>query len=384
MSNARAQAIAYKSQSDIALSGAMVIDPYFVNESKQEEKSDALIKVKKHKVSESAQPLVELIAITFLLCPKNLKGVIPNAIWLAHILPFLVFDFKTCHTLARINKPVSLFFRKHLVDDRLEQLLQHIAYGEKEQIRKIIQSEPFKSNPRLLLCSGPIVKDYAPHGRRIQQSPYHMAIAAGDVYVKFKDGVYQPDAQGEEVTEMFESPLRAVCDETELMLHRDKLFPGGFEAYMKKIRAEALQAIGEMFKALSKAKAVDEAGLMEECKEDLKKFQKYLEPEGVITTGMHFPPQILDLAYEFYDDNFVLFGNAWNSPKNLFAWQKVVGLIQPYLTAVDGMALVQGPYYIVQQGQDLKREPRSALLRGTDPIWVLGKNCAYRAVVATF
>jgi hypothetical protein len=311
-------------------------------------------------------------------------GKIPGDIFLNNIFPFLVSEFhiENRQALKRVERPSSLFFRGQLLNVRLKQLLQHIAYGEKDKAEAIIAADP-----RLLLLSGPIVKDYA--GREIQQYPYQMALAAADVFVKFKKGVYQPGAQGEEMKEMIERYfIKLVGEEkgvAELERQRKMIFPDDFEEYIKQKRAEDLAAVTEMFNALGAAEALDEEGLLEECGKALKKFKTHLEPKGIITAttqGYHFDPQILVKAYKLYDANYITFGNDWNSPKNLFAWQKVIGLIQCYLTACDAMVLCQGPYYLVQDGEPFKRTLNFRFGGGvyfsldSDPTWSIGKNAA--------
>jgi hypothetical protein len=381
MSNARA----IEEKNDAALTEVIEIDTDVINK-KSQEKANALFVTKNYINSNSS--LAAFLTLAILSCSKNsngeltLKYSIPTAIWLAHILPFLVPNVKTCHSMALVNRPVSLFFKKYLVDTRLAQLLQHIAYGQKEDAEKII-----KSNPGLLLLSGPIVKDYA--GREIQQYPYQMVLAAADVFVKFKNDVYQPDAQGEEMKEMIERYCIELLGEekgvAELERQRKMIFSDDFEEHVKQKRVEDLAAVTEMFKAIGDAEVLDEEGLLEECGKALKKFKTHLEPKGIITTttqGYHFDPQILVEAFRLYDANYATFGNNWNSPKNLFAWQKVIGLIQRYLTACDAMVLCQGPYYLVRDGEPFERTLNFRFGGGVyfpldaDPSWSFGKNGA--------
>jgi hypothetical protein len=364
-------------KNEAALSEVIEIDTGVINKETQE-KANALAS----------------LTLAILLCAKNSNGEltpkysIPTAIWLAHILPFLVSDVKTCHSMALVNTPVSLFFKKCLVDTRLAQLLQHIAYGQKEDAEKII-----KSNPGLLLLSGPIVKDYA--GREIQQYPYQMALAAADVFVEFKNDVYQSDAQGEEMKEMIERYCIELLGEekgvAELERLRKMIFSDNFKEYVKQKRAEDLVVVTEMFNAIGVASSLNEDGLLEECGQALKKLKTHLEPKGIITTitqGYHFDSQILVEAFNLYAANFETFGNVWDSPKNQFAWQKVIGLIQRYLTACDAMVLCQGPYHLVHNGEPFKRSLNFRVRGGVyfpldaDPAWSFGRNAAAGSVGA--
>ncbi len=378
---------------------AMDIETNSTAESKEEEKSVALVEVNKHAPSYLDKQLAaSFVAASNAFCftpsspgPTKISlflflGRIPTAVLLKHLLPFLALESnaKDYYSLVRVDRPLGSLFRRHLADLHLTQLLQHIAYGEKTQAEKIIQHRP-----NLLLLSGPIVKDYA--GREIQQTAYQMALAAGDVFVKFeKGGVYQPDAQGEEMKEMIERyVIKHLGQETgvaELERQRKMLFPDDFEEYVKQKRAKDLAAVTEIFDTIGLASSLDEDGLLEECGKALKKFKTHLEPKGIITTttqGCHFDPQILVEAYGLYDANHINFGDDWNSPKNLFAWQKVIGLIQRYLTACDAMVLCQGPYYLVQNGEKFGRTLNFRFGGGvyfpldTDPTWSFGKNaCA--------
>jgi hypothetical protein len=311
-------------------------------------------------------------------------GKIPGDIFLNNIFPFLVSEshFENRQAFTRVERPSSLFFRGQLLNVRLKQLLQHIAYGEKDKVEAIIAADP-----GLLLLSGPIVKDYA--GREIQQYPYQMALAAADVFVKFENGVYQPNAQGEQMKEMIERYfIKHLGEEKgipELERQKKMIFPDNFKKHLKQKRAEDLAAVTEMFNALGAAEALDEAGLLKECGKALKKFKAHLETKEIITTttqGYHFDPQILAEAFRLYDVNYATFGNNWDSPKNLFAWQKVIGLTQRYLTACDAMVLCQGSYYLVQNGESFKRSLSFHAGGGvyfpldSDSIWSFGKDAA--------
>ena len=366
-------------------------------ESKEEKKSAALVEMKKHTPSYLDKQLAASFVAAFnALCftpssrsPIKISlllflGRIPTEVLLNHFLPYL--DLKSnandYYNMVGVERPIGSLFRKHLADLHLTQLLQHIAYGEKVQTEKILQHRP-----DLLLLSGPIVKDYA--GREIQQTAYQISLAAGDVFVTFKDGVYQPEAKGEGMKEMIDRYFIKLLGEekgiAELERQRKMILPDDFEEYLKQLRAEDLAAVTEIFNAIGNAETIDEEGLMEECGKALKKFKTYLEPKGIITTstpGYHFDAQILVEAYGLYDANYKNFGDDLYSPKNLFAWQKVIGLIQRYLTACDAMVLCQGTFYFVHGGEKFRRTLNFRFDDGvyfpidTNPAFLFGKNAA--------
>jgi hypothetical protein len=374
--------------------------------SKEEKNSDTQAEIKEYKETELDKKLVAssseaFSAFCIAISHRGVKaslflflGIIPAGILIRNVLPFLALenDLKTCIALTRIEIPEKIsplqrpigLFQEHL---RLRQLLQHIAYNKLPEAEDLI-----KSNPKLLCMYGPIVKDYS--GRKIQQYPYQMALMGRDRYVKFKDGRHQPDAKGKDMPTMVEHYFIKFFGEekggAEMERQGKMVSPDNFKQYIKQEQAKDLEAVTEMFNAIRDAEAIDEDGLAAECGEALKKFKKHLEPEGLITTttpGYHFDPQVLCVAYNLYNANFITFGDKWDSAKNLFAWQIVIGLIQRYLTASDAMAQAQSLYWIVEKGEEFKRNLKFRFGDGVyypldfDPNWVLGKNCVRAGVL---
>jgi hypothetical protein len=128
------------------------------------------------------------MAIHVLLRPTATTGQsglmpIPNVIWL-HILSFLKLEtdninisWKLSH---RVYNSLGRFFRSHLRDLRLKQLLQHVVYGNQTEAEKII-----KSDPTLLLLRG-TVEDYSfgmddTNHRKNEGTAYQLALGAEDV-----------------------------------------------------------------------------------------------------------------------------------------------------------------------------------------------------------
>ena len=383
---------------------AMEIETNAAAESKEEEKSVALVELKKYTLPFLDKQLTASFVAAFneFCSPPSFRGPInislflflgriPAHILLERLLPFLALEAnsKDYYSLVRVERPLGSLFRIHLPDLHLTQLLQHIAYGEKAQAEKIIQQRP-----HLLLLNGPIVQDYA--GRKIQQTAYQMAIAAGDVFVGFKKGKYLPRVKGEEMKEIIERYVIKMLGEekgvAELERQRKMILPDDFEIYIKQKRAEDLAALTKVYNAIRYAESLDGDGLLEECGKALKEFKTHLEPKGIITTttqGYHFDPQILTEAYRLYEANYEDFGDEdpsqehfWDCEKNQFAWQKIIGLIQRYLTACDAMVLCQGTYPLVKKGEKFERtlnfrhDDAIYFPLDTDPEVVFGENMA--------
>jgi hypothetical protein len=305
-------------------------------------------------------PVFKFNLFSYIFCQNNSNrnlvpmNYIPSSIWINHILHYYVSDAKFCYKMAQISRPVSLFFRQNLWDTGLMQLLQHIAYGNIYKAESII-----KHNPNLLLLSGPIVKDYS--GNEIQQTAWQMAIAASDVSAHFEsdvsehfaNGSYWRDTKRNQMKEMIERYFKLLPDAKIHMWRQiQDLFPEGFDTYLDKKTTADLAAVTEMFDAIRNARALDKEGIILECQAALAKFKSYLKPNGVIKTGLHFDTLILVQAFELFKDNLLLFANNMDpstSPKNVYARDKVIGLIQRNLTACDAMILCQESYSLVEE-----------------------------------
>jgi hypothetical protein len=384
----------------------------------KEENSDALVESTKKPASHFDKNLAALMAFNLLLRPTTTTGrsglmPIPNAIWL-HILSFLNLetDFKTCWLLShRVYNPLGRFFRSHLRDVRLKQLLQHVVYGNQTEAEKII-----KSNPTLLLLRG-TVEDYSfgmdeeNHGKN-EGTAYQLALGAEDV--RFYEGQVC-------MAEMIHSYLiKLPQGETEIAKHTMQRFPAGWEAEEENRAASDSAMLHQVISLVERASEEDCRNASEVDKtiqnilcgiaidtqvvynrNDLKKiikaiskansendfeaafgelrnylyqnaiiksltfnfavlkaiyqFRNYLEPRGVISIGKQFNVGLLEEAFKLYDRKYELFGNRWDSAKNMLFWQKVIGYIQRFLPASYAQAFAQGIYYIVENGEKLKR-----------------------------
>jgi hypothetical protein len=116
--------------------------------------------------------------------------------------------------------------------------------------------------------------------------------------------------------------------------------------------------------------------------EALYQFRCHLEPKGTLTSGKHFNHFLLAEEYQLYELNYEGFGNRWNSPKNLFRWQKGLGGIECHVPACDAQIIAQGPWSIFVDGE---RSRRTLDFRygcgkyfplGSYLSWEIGHNCA--------
>lgn len=76
--------------------------------------------------------------------------------------------------------------------------------------------------------------------------------------------------------------------------------------------------------------------------------------KGACTIGNHFNLELLSDVARLYDINYVNFG-GWNGLKNLLSWQKVFGYVQRFVPACDAQLIVQGLYYVFDDGEQARR-----------------------------
>jgi hypothetical protein len=113
----------------------------------------------------------------------------------------------------------------------------------------------------------------------------------------------------------------------------------------------------------------------------LYQFRHHLEPKEEQTFGKHFNHQLLADISQSYDDNYVRFGNRWDSPKNKFCWQKRFGWAERGVPACDAQVIAQGPWSILENGEKSRRSLKFTYGGGSyypltsDPTWEVGYNC---------
>lgn len=87
----------------------------------------------------------------------------------------------------------------------------------------------------------------------------------------------------------------------------------------------------------------------------LYQFRHYLEPKGAYTIDYHANLQLPLEAYQLCEENFLLFGNNWFSPKNILCAQKIAGLSQRGLSACELQLHAEGMYRILANNNKSKR-----------------------------
>ncbi len=120
----------------------------------------------------------------------------------------------------------------------------------------------------------------------------------------------------------------------------------------------------------------------------LYQFRNHLEPKEEQTFGKHFNHQLLDYASQSYADNYVRFGNDWDSPKNLFVWKKVLGGLDRGVPACDAQVIAQEPWSIMENGEKSRRSLKltyggeSYYPLGGDSTREIGYNCSFQETAA--
>jgi len=317
-------------------------------------------------------------------------------------------------------------------------LLQAVVFGDLKKAEDMIIKQP-----QLLLERG-TVKDYS--GRiHSNRTAFQLALGACDYNVKDAKGNIVVDGMIEMIEKHFKILPEKTPDEINIIMHSQYAgqFPEGYETEEVKriaddsaalhrminviadlkdehdctavsaleekihkiIRKEKSERADQLRKIVQSILSAESITLFEEAFQDfttyvtahkliekdaynvdllkaLYQFRNYLEPKGSRTTGKHFNHQLLSIAAELYDKNYVRFGNDWDSPKNLFCWQKVFGGVERLVPACDAQSIAHGLWYLFEEGE---KSPRSAVFRYgggkyfplfLDPDWEFGHNCA--------
>jgi hypothetical protein len=248
-----------------------------------------------------------------------------------------------------------------------KRLCQYVVYGDLKNAEQIIISNPG------ILTRAATVTDYS--GRQVHGTALQLALGAKDVRFHEKER-----AMVEMITEVLLSAfpngetIRAqqVCAQ----------FPAGWEAaYQARVERDQA-ALGAFVAAIARSNnPVDWETAAVVYREH---FDHENKGRGVIKTGFHTNELAVAAWFQAYNDNFVAFGNEWDSPKNRFLWQKG-SYCERYLTACGAMALARDVWKIVKDGMHLDRS--LAFLYGggsffpldSDPAFRLGYDCAGRA-----
>jgi hypothetical protein len=114
----------------------------------------------------------------------------------------------------------------------------------------------------------------------------------------------------------------------------------------------------------------------------LYQFRNYLEPKEPQTKGKHFNYYLLSEAAELFKENHARFGNDYDSPKNLFFWQKVFGGVQRHVPACDAQNIAHGLWSLFHEEEESSRSLNFRSGYGkyfpltANPDLEIGHNCA--------
>jgi hypothetical protein len=155
----------------------------------------------------------------------------------------------------------------------------------------------------------------------------------------------------ENMAEMIQRHLSALEDGEALIKEQiTEQFPEGWEQKEKEREQRDKDALHEVISAIANSNTD------KDCASALQKFRYYLEymKNEVIKTGKHFNHQLLVEAFKMYGEKYNDFGGLDSRKNNLF-WREVIGFIERYLPSCDEQAFCQHTYYIVEDGEKLKR-----------------------------
>lgn len=250
--------------------------------------------------------------------------------------------------------------------DKVKQFLQFIIYGNQAETEKILINNP--KIRRALLEQKIEVVDYS--GRKILGTALQLALGAKDVR-------YHDDEIC--MVEMLKKYYNKLPDGEAVMAAQTReQFPDGWNEQEEARQEHDSAALHEIFHAIASSRND------QECDRALQVFIDHLERQtrSTIKYGYHFNDQLYIEAIKLYEQNDDYFG-GWNSRKNNYFWQKVIGNIERYVPACEAQALCDGMYFIVK---DKAKLTRSLTIRhddkiqyfplDSDPRFRLGHDCA--------
>ena len=296
-------------------------------------------------------------------------------------------DLKTASAFVITSKPNLLtdLFKEKVLEVELKrqakELCQAVVYGNYDKVKEMLDK-----NPRLVFYKARVQdysfyeeeeeKDEKGNKKRIYResegTALQLALGAEDIsrdahpdegiadLIKsyFVKAYHNNEAAAQaEITKQFQEQ------------YPEKAFPEYYEADEKK-REEILKskntnnpdliAVEEIVQAISDSKAINETDLNQDkiLQAAFKQFRKHFKPKDVIVSGKQFNMQMLIRAFELYDQKFDKMGGKWDSAKNMYFWQKVIGYIQRFLPACYASAFCQGLYDVVDENEKLVRSLR--------------------------
>lgn len=238
--------------------------------------------------------------------------------------------------LSQVSKGFHGLFRP-VLDVRLAlKLGQFIIYADLENAKKVIEANPS------VLTIPMTVTDYS--HRKIQGTALQLALGAEDV--KYHDdevamvemiiGELEKQPNGERII------AQQICDQ----------FPEGWKtAHKERVARDqaALDAFVAAIRDTDNEAAWEAAAVIYRARIDDENLGK-----GVIKTGLHCNAQLVVAWLNAYIENYVDFGNRWDSPKNLALWRKG-SACERGLSAAYAMALARGIWKIIDEGKHLDR-----------------------------
>ena len=325
-------------------------------------------------------------------------------------------DLKTASAFVITSKPnllTDLFKEKALESElkrQAKELCQAVVYGKYNKVKEILDK-----NPRLVFYKARVQdysfyeeeeeKDEKGNKKRIYResegTAFQLALGAEDVSRKAT-----PD---EGIADLIKSYFVKSYNNNEEAAHAEiirqfqeqypeKEFPEYYEADKKKheeilkiknTNNPDLKAVEEIVQAISDSKAHNETDLNQDkiLQAAFNKFRKHFKPKDVIVSGKQFNMQILIRAFELYDQKFDKMGGKWDSAKNMYFWQKVIGYIQRFLPACYASAFCQGLYNVVDSNEKLVRslillDDAAYFPLDSVPAPRLGYNCAVHPIVS--
>jgi hypothetical protein len=317
-------------------------------------------------------------------------------------------DIKSLAVFSRTSRLFSTYSQAALQKAKLKKLLTHVIRGEQAPAEKLLKSLPHESLAVVLQQRGKVT-DYS--NRTIEGTAFQLALGAEDVklhedeecmaemlarYIRMLPGgevilknQYQEQfPEGWEaveadrvkqdsealqslldvikaITEAECATINATYDKIQALLKSDHAEEGCTKVELNQLKAAILQSTPGNFDNTFKAliSYLDSHNLIQtdaiyiEGFKALYQFRHYLEctTQSVIKHGKHFNTQLLAQAFKAYDDNYVAFGNQWDSGKNLLCWRKVIGYTQRFLPTCYAQAFSRNLYDLVERGKKLER-----------------------------
>jgi hypothetical protein len=239
-------------------------------------------------------------------------------------------------------------------------LLQHVVRGELAAAEAMIQQ-----NPALLLCEDELdtyAADLDMNHVRVRGTAFRLALGA-------EDAKYHPEETG--MVDMIAYYLDTYYPGEKQKQYKAQ-FPADDEKHERERNEWDIAALNTVVVAIDGASDdvcelvlnPDEKAIPADNEEAqqllaaLNAFRAHLSPKDKrpIRTGKHFNMQLLIEALELYDNEARYNARGgFDSSKNNLLLRKVIGYIERFVSACDGYTLAQGPYYIVEENEKLKR-----------------------------